>query len=187
MRNYHGNHLSRGTHIPPPKNEPYIKHLFLGKCGCIYIFFNKLKQVKVERVMWRGRKTGRWEGHRLSSVSGVLENNGISSSNPSCTRTHAHTLLDSTLWICSWPFRPLPFYTSLTSFRRMRAPPGRRRKPIWPCLLSLRVLACHTRSMRQETMKGPSCMLFLFIEAPSTKGSAGCWFSLTTKVFFSHL
>lgn len=73
--------------------------------------------------MWRGRKTGRWEGHGLSSVSGVLENNGTSSDNPSCTRTHTHTLLDSTLWICSWPFRPHPFHTcQRTSLRRMRAP-----------------------------------------------------------------
>lgn len=117
--------------------------------------------------MWRGRKTGGWEGHRLSLVSGVLENNGIASYNPSCTRTHTHTLLDSTLWICSWPFRPHPFYTcQRTSLRRMRPPPGPRQKLIWPCFLSLRFLACRSRIMRQETIKRPQSHAFSFHRSP---------------------
>ena len=73
MRNYHGNHLSRGTHTPPPKNELYIKLLFEN---CTFFFFflrfifyeNKLKQVRVEKGVWRGLETGGWGGQQLSSV-----------------------------------------------------------------------------------------------------------------------
>lgn len=134
--------------------------------------------------MWRGRKTGGWEGHRLSLVSGVLENNGTASYHPSCTHTHTHTLLDSALWICSWPFRPHPFYTCQhTSLRRMRPPPGQGRSSFghvfspyvsWPVAAVL---------WDRRQLKGLSRMPFLFIEVPSTKGSAHHWFSLTSNVF----
>lgn len=91
MRNYHGNHLSRGTHTPPPKSEPYVKHLFLGKCGA---FKNKLKQVKVESVCEEvskqeaGKGTG--GGQRFAGL-GNKDSSPIALCSV-CTQTREHTL-----------------------------------------------------------------------------------------------
>lgn len=156
MRNYHGNHLSRGTHTPPPKNELYIK-LLLENCG---VFFCILFFMKINRSKWRKGYEGVWkqgeeEGNGFLLYLETLENDDPSSRSP--TVLHRGTHRQHTIH--------LPLTTAVTPIGHMSASfshvtPRPKRTHARPDLLSLNVSARHRHVLREKTLTIPNLLPF---------------------------